>query len=172
MNIWNKLKQAGQQVQNRLNKLYHHALSLGNFWFPGPYRIAFAQRRVLKFIVAGGTGAVVNLSILFCLTDLLHVYYLLSSVVSFIVSVGVSFVLQKYWAFRDRTENAEKTRAVTYLVMQISNLGINTLLLYISVSIFGFWYLAAQVVISLLIAVSTYQVNRMLIFRNSGLDTK
>ena len=90
---------------------------------PGRFAITYsalderypAQMRFLRFLISGGTAAVVDLLFLYVLTDGIHMWYLLSSVLAFLAAFSVSFTLQKRWTFRDRSNDRLHVQAPVYL---------------------------------------------------------
>src|ERR1700759_4600334 len=93
--------------------------------------------KIARYIVSGGTATAVNLLLLFVLVHFAGVYYLLASIISFIVSTGVSFTLQKFWTFQDRKTEGVHFQAAIYAGITGFNIGVNTVLMYLLVSIFG-----------------------------------
>jgi len=139
--------------------------------FPFAFRILDFYKRPVKYMIAGGTAGLTDLFLLFILTDVVGVHYLLSSVLAFAVAFWLSFILQKFWTFRDDSMDKVAGQAGLYFLMQTVALGVNTLLMYTLVTILGLWYLIAQIVASLTIALVTYSLNKIYIFKKA-LKTK
>ncbi len=125
--------------------------------------------RVARYLVAGGTGAFVNLGTLFVLVHFGEFYYLTGSVVSFLVAFSVSFILQKLWTFRDFEKNNALVgkQLYRYLLIALFNLFLNVLFMYFFVDIFGFWYMLAQFVSAGLIAILSYYLYKFFVFGNT-----
>lgn len=129
------------------------------------YSVLFLHKKVIKYIVAGGTAALVNLSTLIVLTDLVGVWYLLSSTIAFILAFAVSFSFQKFWTFSERSVDNMHMQAAVYLLIGLLNLSVNAGLMYILVEWVKIWYLTAQIISSGSIAVATFFVYRDFIFK-------
>ena len=123
--------------------------------------------QIVRFFVSGLIATACSIALLYILTDLLHLWYLASSVISFSTAVAVSFALQKYWTYRDYERTRVSRQASFFLLIQIWDLLLNSALLYCAVDIMHLWYLAAQVVISILIAVQNYLLYRIFVFHES-----
>lgn len=121
--------------------------------------------QIIKFIIAGGSAFVVNIIALFIFTEVLGIYYLASTVLAFVVAFCVSFVLQKFWTFRDSSREGMHVQATLYLLMQCVNLGLNALLMYAFVEYLHVYYLFSQVVISFFLAFTSFFINRRFIFK-------
>ena len=100
-------------------------------------------------------------------------WYLLGSVLGFLVALAVTFALQKYWTFRDFTKEHMKRQFFSYTAVAVVSLGLNLLLLHLSkliVESFDFdffhtWYLVAQIAIIVLLAGCSFLANYFLTFR-------
>lgn len=125
--------------------------------------------KVLKYLISGGSAAVVNLTVLYVSTDIFHVWYIASSVLASIIAFFVSFFLQKFWTFNNASVDLIKKQLALYVLVAIINLVLNTLLMYLFVEFGQLHYLLAQIVTSGLIAVESYFVYQYFIF---GTTTK
>ncbi|MEA1962813.1 MAG: GtrA family protein [Patescibacteria group bacterium] len=126
--------------------------------------LAIKYKIYIKYIISGCTGALVNLATLFILTEFAHIYYLLSAIIAFFVSLAVGFNLQKKWTFRDNNKKVFK-QAVFYFVITGANLLINTALLYFLVEKLEIWYMLAQVVIYGSLSIFSFVLYKFLVFR-------
>jgi putative flippase GtrA len=124
-----------------------------------------AHARVARFLLAGSTGAAIDLGLLFVLVRVFGIRYMVSVFVAYVVAYGASFVLQKSWTFRDRSLGRIRAQAAWYFLVTAANIGLNSLLVYLFVEKAGIDYLAAQAVSAALIAVESYFIYRR-IFRN------
>ena len=124
-------------------------------------RISLFARHAFKYYLVGASGVLVNLGILYTLTEFAGLWYLLSSSIAIYVSITTNFVLNKVWTFRDTTIKQEaflmygKFVSVS-LVGMLIQLGFN----YIFVEELKLYYLLAAL-ISIIIASSTnFVLNR------------
>jgi dolichol-phosphate mannosyltransferase len=122
------------------------------------------ENRIFRFVISGGLAVLVNLSVLFFLTEFFHVYYLFSAVLSFSAGFFVTFFLQKFWTFQCDDVSKIPKQFGTTLVVAVSNLFLNTFLIFIFVETVHLWYMFAQVVASLLISFETYFLYKNVIF--------
>ncbi len=132
-------------------------------------RLFVRYQKLYRYLVSGGTSAFVDLGFLFFFTSVLEIWYLASSVLAFIIAVGVSFVMQKFWTFRDHSTEGWKAQAGLYLaIISTNNLGLNTILMYVFVDHLHIHYFLSQFVISGLIAIESYFVYQIFVFRKKG----
>lgn len=121
--------------------------------------------RILRFLCSGAIGISVNLGTLHLLAGILGVYYLLASVIAISCSTVVGFLLQKYWTFEEHSATEAPRQFAMYAVLAITNIGINTGIVYGMTEILGFHYLVGQFVGAGVVAGMSYLVYRGFIFK-------
>ena len=117
-----------------------------------------------RFLITGAFVVAINLSALFVLTSVLHIYYLLSAVAAFFVAFSFSFAIQKSWTFKDRSRGQLRRQLPLYLGVQLANLACNTMLMFVFVEYIHVWYLLSQAIIAFVLAMAVYVVNKVFIF--------
>ena len=124
-------------------------------------------KKLARYIVAGGTGAIVHLSVLTALVELLNIYPVLASIGGFLCAFGVSFSLQKFWTFRNHDRATAPRQMMIYFGIQVVNLGLNVLLMYAFIEWVGIQYFVAQVATIGLLAIESYVLYSKVVFRAS-----
>ena len=124
--------------------------------------------RLVKFLISGGTATLTNLFVVYLFTDVFHVFYLVSSGVAFVASFLVSFTLQKFWTFNNRSLEVVHKQLIIAIGVAGGNLLLNTFLMYVFVEHVGLHYLLGQLATSALIACETFFVYQYVIFRMPG----
>jgi len=135
----------------------------------------YRYQRFLRYLIAGGTVATVDLALLYILTDIFSVHYLWSAIWAFITSFFASFLLQKFWTFQNSEMDRIHVQITVYFVVAAANLGLNTLLMYLFVDHLHIWYILAQMLASGLIACESFFISRQIVFKHnasSGQDAK
>lgn len=120
----------------------------------------------IKYIFSGGTAAMVDFTILYFLTDLMGLWYLYSAVAAYIASFLTAFLLQKFWTFRDFRMDQLGRQLFLYGSISVAGLGINSILMYLLVSVWGLWYILAQFIISGLLAIGSFLINKTFTFKS------
>jgi len=123
------------------------------------------KKQIMKYLISGGTTAVVGLSSLYILTEFFGLWYLLSAVIAFILSFFTSFFLQKLWTFNDRSSHSTRWKMLQYLSIALVNIVLNTFLLYLFVEKLGLWYMLAQATIDIILATGSFFVYKFIIFK-------
>lgn len=120
--------------------------------------------RVLKFLIAGVIGMSVNLGV-FHLLYVLGVPYLIGSIAGVLVAMVIGFIFQKYWTFGDRASGRTHTQFVLYGALALTNLLLNTGIIYILIGTFGVYYLLAQAIGAAVTSTDSFIAYHFVIFR-------
>lgn len=124
----------------------------------------FKRNILLRYLVAGATSTSVNIGLLYILTDIFGIWYLYSSLFSFIVAVGLSFILQKFWTFNDGEIKKVHHQLISFLSVALLGIFINTIFMYIFVDIFDIWYILAQIITGGFIMILNFLMYKFFIF--------
>jgi len=122
--------------------------------------VAREMGRIARFLIAGAATMLVNLAALYVFTEYAHVWYLASSIIAFCISYGVNFTLQKFWTFKNTDRRAVLRQLPLHLSLALFNLAFNTIILYALVEWGNVWYILAQVIAALIIAVESFILSK------------
>lgn len=133
------------------------------------YDNVFRHRQIIKYLIAGGTSTSVDLTIYYFLTYYAGLWYIVSSISSFIIAFWISFGLQKFWTFRDKNTKNMMKQTYLYFFVAIVNLGINTLLVYFFVDYVHIHKFISKIFANILIATESFFVYRHFIFTKKNI---
>lgn len=102
-------------------------------------------KQFLKFAVVGCINTLINLFVLYVLTEFFGIYYLISAVFAFVVAVGNSFVMNKLWTFEEKFKDNTLKKSIKFYLVSIAALLVNLFFLYFFTEIIGFYYLLSQI---------------------------
>jgi glycosyltransferase involved in cell wall biosynthesis/putative flippase GtrA len=125
----------------------------------------FSRNILLRYLVAGITAASSNILLFYLFTYPLSINYLYSSVYAYWLSFVVSFALQKFWTFRDKSISKAHHQFIKYAIVVFVGVIVNTLCMYIFVSLFRIWPVLAQVLTGAVIAVFNFFAYKTFIFK-------
>ena len=131
----------------------------------GMSKISLFAKQAVKYYVVGGTGVLVNLGILYALTDFAGFWYFASQVIAISVSITTNFFFNRFWTFKDSIQDQRNgVMYLKFLVVSLIGMGIQLGITYVLVenSIFSYMY-AAGIGIAIAGAMN-YVVNRRLAF--------
>ena len=118
-------------------------------------------KQILKFGVVGGGAFLIDYSLLFILTDIFHIYYLTSSVISFIVSFIFNYILSITWVFEAKKQDVKQV--VLFLILSLIGLGLNQIIMYLSVDIFKIYYMVSKLFATFIVMVYNFITRKIFV---------
>lgn len=104
------------------------------------------SKQFIKFCLVGILNTLINLIIFFILTNIFHIYYLISAVFAFLAAVTNSFILNKTWTFKEKISQNTYNKYAKFFLVSIIALVINLLILYVLVEFFNVYNMFAQLI--------------------------
>jgi dolichol-phosphate mannosyltransferase len=104
--------------------------------------------RFLKFCAVGAVGAVLNLVVLYALTEL-GVFYLVSGLIAIEAGLLSNFFLNKSWTFKDRGMRGLGSLLTSLYrdhAVRFVGIVLNLVILWLLTSFFGLYYLTSQLI--------------------------
>ena len=127
---------------------------------------------LIKFAFVGALGTIVNLSILYTLTEFFSVHYIISETIGFLVSVVHNYILNKIWTFKENLHERIFTKYFKYTIINLISLCINLTILFILVEFYGFWYIFAEVVAISIAFLNNFTVNKLWTFKKGNFELR
>jgi len=118
--------------------------------------------RFVKFCLVGLSGVLVNMGLLWLLTEFAGLFYLLSAAISIETSILSNFTLNDYFTFRDRRSPTLKSflsRLVRFNLVSLAGLALNMGVLWLLTEVFGVYYLLSNLCGIVVATLWNYLVN-------------
>ena len=118
--------------------------------------------RFCKFCTIGFSGVIVNLGIMWLLTEKAGIFYIASAAISIEVSIISNFLLNNHFTFSDRKQRgfvAIVKRLIRFNTVSLIGVGINLFAIWLLTSVFGIYYLLSNCVGIVLATSWNYLVN-------------
>ncbi len=104
-----------------------------------------AVQQFSKFAVVGIISFAVDWALLVALTELLHVDYLVSTSISFIVSVALNYALSMKYVFTHRDDMSRKREFTIFAILSAIGLGLTDVLMFVGVTVLNIAYQLTKV---------------------------
>jgi len=118
-----------------------------------------------RYGFAGGVAFSVDFGLLYILTDLFHIYYLVSAAISFIPGLTVNYLLSVHWVFNRRVMTNRKAEFVFFALIGLIGLGWNELFMWLFTEVAGFYYLISKLFSTALGYLWNFTAKKFLLFR-------
>lgn len=120
--------------------------------------------QLFRYIFVGGTAFIVDFFFLYFFSDICGIYYLISAVFSFIISVLVNYVMSTRWVFNQ--DNIENKVLEFNLFLLISTIGLvfTEILLYFFTDIVGLYYLISKIISAIIVLFWNFLARRVMFY--------
>ncbi|WP_419908179.1 GtrA family protein [Hoeflea sp.] len=129
-----------------------------------------AATQFVRYGIAGGCALATHLVVLWGLHELFGVEEVLASAVGFLAAIPVNYALQHRYVFSSQRRHV--TAAPRYLATTLAGLGLNTILFALATLVLAIPYLLAQVIVTVLVFLFNFLVNRHFTFSNPAGETQ
>ena len=104
------------------------------------------QNRIIKFSIVGLIGIFVDEGLLFVFTDIFHIFYLISSILSKEIALTHNFIINERWAFKDRRESGNAfTRLIKHNFVTAGGVVISLAVLFVLTNFLNMHYLISNI---------------------------
>ena len=124
-------------------------------------RLSLFAKHAAKYYAVGASGVLVNLGLLYFLTEFAGLWYFLSYTLAISASITSNFILNKIWTFRDSL-NSQKAIVMYVKFVGVSLLGMAIQLgsVYVLVESYSVYYLLAAVISIGIAGAINFVINR------------
>lgn len=113
---------------------------------------------VFRFCITGGVSFLIDYGILFVLTEFAGLNYLISSGISFTVSVVVNYIMCVKWVFD--AKDMDSKSVIAFVGSSVIGLGLNQIFMWVFVEKFGMFYMVAKIITTILVMFWNYVAKR------------
>ena len=117
--------------------------------------------QILKFGVVGGLAFIIDYGILIFLTEVFHINYLISTTISFIVSVIFNYIMSIFWVFYVDENKNRTTVFSVFIILSVIGLLLNDLFMWVFVDGMSIHYLIAKIIATLLVMIYNFITRKL-----------
>lgn len=120
--------------------------------------------QLFRYVFVGGTAFAVDFCFLYFFSDICGIYYLISAIFSFIISVLVNYVMSTEWVFNQG--NIENKVVEFNLFLLISTIGLvfTEILLYLFTDVIGMYYLISKIISAIIVLFWNFLARRVMFY--------
>ena len=124
-------------------------------------RLSLFAKHAAKYYAVGASGVLVNLGLLYYLTEYVGLWYFLSYALAISVSITSNFVLNKFWTFIDSIDS-QRTIVMYVKFVSVSMLGMAVQLgsIYVLVESLTVYYMLAALISICIAGAINFIINR------------
>ncbi|MCI9271484.1 MAG: GtrA family protein [Dorea sp.] len=122
-------------------------------------------QQIIRFGFVGGGAFIIDYGIMIFLTEIAGMNYLVSSAISFLVSVIFNYILSIKWVFNVLCEKSQAQELTVFMILSLIGLGINQLIMWLTVDKLHIFYMLAKIGATAVVMVYNF-VTRKLFLEN------
>jgi putative flippase GtrA len=126
-----------------------------------------AVKRFVKYSTVGVGTFLIDLVLLFLLTDVFSIHYLYAAGIAFLIAVTINYALSRRYVFKGSARSGSVSY-VNFLFIAFIGLGFVVGGMYVLVSMFSVSYVLARVFVAGLTGVWNYLMNLYVNFKVAG----
>ncbi len=138
----------------------NHSQKITLFLFPiFYYNLAMFRQKIISilktqfvcYIFTALIAFVIDFSLLYLLTTYLHIFYLLSATLSFLISAMANYLFSIKFVFCKRSSCKISTEICLFLLVTLIGLILNDLILWLITEKIGVFYLCSKIIAGLIV---------------------
>lgn len=128
------------------------------------------NKEILNYLIFGVLTTVVNYVSYFAATKLFGINYLVANVIAWFISVVFSYITNKFWVFENKSVEIKDLVKEIFLFVsaRIMSGGIETLFLFVFVSLLGFDDGIIKIIASVFVVIFNYFFSKLIIFKKEN----
>lgn len=115
----------------------------------------------MKFGIVGVIAFVIDYGVMIFLTEVFGVPYLISTTISFVVSVIFNYFASMRFVFKRKDDMNRRREFIIFIVLSVCGLGINDLLMWLMVDSLYIDYRLSKIVVTVVVAVWNFVTRKI-----------
>ncbi len=128
------------------------------------------HKELILYVFFGGCTTLINIVSYFACRQVLHMPVVPADVLAWLVSVIFAYVTNKLFVFESKSWRLRLVlkEGAEFLAARVFSLGVDVVMLYITVTILDFWELPMKVLANVVVIVINYIFSKWIIFRKDA----
>lgn len=131
------------------------------------FTIYFKHKEVLNYLIFGVLTTLTNIISYFILAKILHVHYMISTILSLVISIVFAYITNRLFVFESRSKNIVREMFSFFFFRFLSSL-IDIFDMYLFVDIFKFNDMLIKIISNFIIIVLNYIFSKIFVFKGKS----
>jgi putative flippase GtrA len=118
----------------------------------------------VRSFVAGGLATVLDMTILFLLTEYAGLHYLLSAAAGFLFGVVILYIINVTWIFERKNKISRQQEFLLFGAISIVGLLCNEGIIFFVVDVLGLWYMIAKLISTVVVFSFNFILRKKILF--------
>lgn len=126
--------------------------------------------QLFRYIWVGGLSFVIDYISLFLFTEYLHINYLISAAIAFILGLITNYQLSTIWVFNNSRLNNKFTEFTIFSIIGIIGLGLNEIIIYICSEFLNLYYMISKLISTVVVFFWNFLGRKYILFTNYNIE--
>lgn len=117
----------------------------------------------IRYGIVAVIAFIIDFGLLYVFTTYCHIFYLLSSILSFLISLVVNYFLSVAWVFSNSVYR-RSVEVAAFVFIGVVGLGLNTLIIWFCTSRLGIYYLVSKLIAVAIVFFWSFAARRYFLF--------
>lgn len=119
--------------------------------------------QIIKFGIVGVVAFLVDYSIFLLLTKVVNLSPVISTGISFVLSLIVNYLLSMKFVFQRKESISKQKEIISFVLTSVMGLGLNILIMYLGYDLWKYDYRLVKIVATLIVMVWNYVSKKILL---------
>ncbi|HUV03474.1 MAG TPA: GtrA family protein [Armatimonadota bacterium] len=124
-----------------------------------------AAIQAFRYVFVGAVATVADMATLGVLTEVFHIYPLISAAFAFIVGLAVNYAMSIRWVFASRRLGSATAEFTVFAIIGVAGLGLTELIMGVGMHVIHLHYMVAKVAAVVIVFIWNFGARRTLLFR-------
>ncbi len=120
--------------------------------------------QLFRYTFVGGFAFIVDFSLLFILTELMGIHYLISAAIALTAGLIINYFLSILWVFDKRKMVNKSVEFTLFAVIGIVGLGLNELFIWVFTEFAGLYYLLSKIISTAIVYLWNFFARKFTLF--------
>lgn len=117
-----------------------------------------------RYIFVGGFSFLVDFFLLYFFSDVCGIYYLISAILSFIISLIVNYLISTKWVFNKNQIDNKVVEFNVFALIGVVGLLFTEIILYLLTDIVGLYYLMSKIIATVIVMFWNFLARRIMFY--------
>lgn len=115
-----------------------------------------------RYIIVGGLSAIVNIGALYVFTEYLHIYYIQSNIIGFVLGLITNYTLSRLFVFAKEDEMNKALEFIIYAIIGIIGLLLDSVFIWIFTNEMKIYYMLGKIISTAMVFIWNFFARKMI----------
>ncbi|MFV0471539.1 MAG: GtrA family protein [Paludibacteraceae bacterium] len=120
--------------------------------------------QMFRYFVSGGIAFVVDFLLLYLLTEKIGLHYIVSTIISFLAGLTITYLLSIYWVYDNRRFDNRKIELIIFILLGAVGLALTSFLMWLFTDIFHIYYMISKIFTTIVVSLWNFIAKKILLF--------